>query len=175
MIDAKLDKEYAPIDGLAEFRTAAAALALDASSKALRDGTVSTVQALSGTGALRIGGAFLARFHGLKEIYLPTPSWGNHRPIFADSGLTVKSYAYYDPKTCGLSFTGMMADLGKIPERSVVLLHACAHNPTGVDPTPAQWQELSELFKVPHAATRVACRRSADRGVGTAAPPAALL
>jgi aspartate aminotransferase len=97
---------------------------------------------------LRIGGAFLASFFpGPKEIFLPSPSWGNHTPIFKHSGLNVKQYKYYDPKTCGLDFQGALDDISKIPERSVILLHACAHNPTGVDPTPEQWQELSALIK----------------------------
>jgi len=106
------------------------------------------VQSLSGTGALRIGGAFLGRFFPTsKIIYLPTPSWGNHTPIFRDSGLEVRNYRYFDKKTVGLDFTGLKEDLQNAPEGSIVLLHACAHNPTGVDPTPAQWKEISEIVK----------------------------
>lgn len=90
------------------------------------------MQSISGTGALRIGGAYLQKwFPGNKSIYLPTPSWGNHNPIFKHSGLDVKSYKYYDPKTCGFDFQGALDDINKIPEKSIILLHACAHNPTG--------------------------------------------
>ena len=133
---------------------------------------IAAVQTLSGTGALRIGGAFLGRFFPTaKVIYLPTPSWGNHTPIFRDSGLEVRQYRYFDKKTVGLDFAGLKEDIrvsliqlncwqfadrsqGSIdlntqnaPEGAIVLLHACAHNPTGVDPTPAQWREISDLVK----------------------------
>jgi aspartate aminotransferase, mitochondrial len=111
---------------------------------------LATTQTISGTGALRIGGAFVGKFFtgaGGKKIYLPTPSWGNHTPIFRDSGLEVASYRYFDKSTSGLDFKGMVEDLKKIPDESVVLFHACAHNPTGVDPSPAQWKELSALAK----------------------------
>jgi len=105
-------------------------------------------QSISGTGALRIGTAFLARHYpGAKTIYLPAPTWGNHIPISKDSGLEVKTYKYFDKKTVGLDFEGMKADIKAAPEGSIILLHACAHNPTGVDPTDAQWKELSDLMK----------------------------
>ncbi len=107
-----------------------------------------TVQSISGTGALRIGAAFLAKwFPGNKTVYLPKPSWGNHTPIFKHAGMEVAGYRYYDPSTCGFDFKGALDDISKIPERSVILLHACAHNPTGVDPKPEQWKELSQVIK----------------------------
>jgi aspartate aminotransferase len=97
---------------------------------------------------LRIGGQFLARHYpDAKRIYLPTPSWGNHTPIFKDSGLEVHQYRYYDKKTIGLDIKGLVEDLQKAPEKSIVLLHACAHNPTGVDPTPDQWKQISDVMK----------------------------
>jgi aspartate aminotransferase len=143
-----LDKEYAPISGNADFARAAADLALGAGNTIVPNGLNATVQAISGTGSLRIGGAFLAKwFPGNKQIYLPAPTWGNHIPLFKDSGLEVKSYKYYDPKTCGFDFSGAIDDIRKIPERSIILLHACAHNPTGVDPKPEQWAELSQVIK----------------------------
>jgi aspartate aminotransferase, mitochondrial len=97
---------------------------------------------------LRIGGAFLERFypHG-KNIYIPTPSWANHRAVFSDSGLEVKQYKYYNKDTIGLDFDGMIADLKAAPSKSMVLLHACAHNPTGIDPTPDQWKQISDVMK----------------------------
>jgi len=103
-------------------------------------------QSISGTGALRIGGAFLARHYPhSKIIYLPVPSWGNHTPIFKDSGLEVRGYRYFDKKTFGLDFAGLKEDLQNAPEGAIVLLHACAHNPTGVDPTQSQWAEISDI------------------------------
>ncbi|KAI0078928.1 PLP-dependent transferase [Panus rudis PR-1116 ss-1] len=145
---AEPDKEYLPITGLPEFTKAAVRLAYGEDSAPLNANSVAVTQSISGTGALRIGGAFLARFYPhAKAIYLPTPSWGNHTPIFRDSGLEVKQYRYYDKKTVGLDFAGLKEDLQKIPEGSIVLLHACAHNPTGVDPTPEQWVEISNIIK----------------------------
>ncbi|KAG8908262.1 aspartate transaminase aat1 [Tulasnella sp. 417] len=145
---AKGDKEYLPITGLASYTSAAAKLAYGADSAALKEGRIAVTQSISGTGALRIGGAFLARHYPhSKTIYLPVPSWGNHTPIFRDSGLEVKGYRYFDKKTVGLDFEGLIEDLKNAPEKSIVLLHACAHNPTGVDPTPEQWKKISDVEK----------------------------
>lgn len=148
LVEKNLDKEYSPISGTAEFCKHSILFALGDDSQHVASGQNATVQAISGTGALRVGGAFLASFFpGVKDIYLPTPSWGNHGPIFRHSGLNVKAYRYYDPATCGFDFKGALEDLSKIPERSIVLLHACAHNPTGVDPRPEQWAEISAVVK----------------------------
>ncbi|THV04891.1 glutamic oxaloacetic transaminase AAT1 [Dendrothele bispora CBS 962.96] len=145
---SKPDKEYLPITGLAEFTKNAAKLAYGAESAPLKQGAIAVTQSISGTGALRIGGAFIGRHYPkAKVIYLPTPSWGNHTPIFRDSGLEVRGYRYFDKSTVGLDFEGMKADLKAAPEHSIVLLHACAHNPTGIDPTHAQWKEISDLVK----------------------------
>ncbi|KAI0043210.1 hypothetical protein FA95DRAFT_1498927 [Auriscalpium vulgare] len=142
------DKEYLPITGLPEFTKNAAKLAYGEDSAPVKAGTIAVTQSISGTGALRIGGAFLGRFYPhAKVIYLPVPSWGNHTPIFRDSGLEVRGYRYFDKKTVGLDFEGLKEDLRNAPEKAIVLLHACAHNPTGVDPTPAQWQEISDIVK----------------------------
>ncbi|KAL5533887.1 GOT2 [Sanghuangporus baumii] len=143
-----LDKEYLPITGLPEFTKNAAKLAYGGESKPLVSNSIAVTQSISGTGALRIGGAFLSRFYPhTKVIYLPVPSWGNHTPIFRDSGLEVRGYRYFDKKTVGLDFAGLKEDLQNAPERSIVLLHACAHNPTGIDPTPEQWKEISDIVK----------------------------
>ncbi|GLB36201.1 putative aspartate aminotransferase [Lyophyllum shimeji] len=145
---SKPDKEYLPITGLADFNKRAALLAYGAESAPLNEGAVAVTQSISGTGALRIGAAFLARHYPhAKVIYLPVPSWGNHTPIFRDSGFEVRGYRYFDKKTVGLDFEGLKADLRAVPEHSIVLLHACAHNPTGVDPTQAQWAEISDIVK----------------------------
>lgn len=144
----QLDHEYAPIAGSPEFCKKTISLALGEDSKAVANQLNATVQGISGTGSLRIGAAYLAsHFPGNKEVYLPSPSWGNHTPIFKHAGLQVKQYRYYDAKTCGLDFQGALDDISKIPPKSIILLHACAHNPTGVDPKPEQWKELSELIK----------------------------
>ncbi|NXX50523.1 AATM protein, partial [Tricholaema leucomelas] len=107
-----------------------------------------TVQGISGTGSLRIGANFLQRFFKAgRDVYLPKPSWGNHTPIFRDAGLQLQSYRYYDPNTCSLDFSGAMDDIARIPEKSIILLHACAHNPTGVDPRQEQWKEMAATVK----------------------------
>ncbi|RXK39397.1 aspartate aminotransferase, mitochondrial [Tremella mesenterica] len=148
LYEAKGDKEYLPITGLAPFTKLAAELAYGKESIPLKEGRLAITQSISGTGALRIGTAFLARFYpGAKAIYLPSPTWGNHIPIAKDSGLEVKQYKYFDKDTVGLDFEGMKQDIESAPEGSIILLHACAHNPTGIDPTEAQWKELSDLFK----------------------------
>uniref|UniRef100_A0A493TXB9 Aspartate aminotransferase n=1 Tax=Anas platyrhynchos platyrhynchos TaxID=8840 RepID=A0A493TXB9_ANAPP len=144
----KMDKEYLPIGGLADFTRASAELALGENSEAFKSGRYVTVQGISGTGSLRIGANFLQRFFkSSRDVYLPKPSWGNHTPIFRDAGLQLQAYRYYDPKTCSLDFAGAMDDISKIPEKSIILLHACAHNPTGVDPRQEQWKEMAATVK----------------------------
>ena len=109
--------------------------------------TMAGVQALSGTGSLRIAGELLNMYRPGAKVLLPTPTWGNHLKIFAQSRVETAQYAYYDPATISLDFAGMVRDIKEAPDGSVVLLHACAHNPTGVDPSREQWQELSEVVK----------------------------
>ncbi|KAF2154306.1 putative aspartate aminotransferase mitochondrial precursor [Myriangium duriaei CBS 260.36] len=148
VIQGNLDKEYAGITGLPNFTKAAAILAYGADSPAIKEDRVAITQSISGTGALRIGGEFLNRFYpNAKAIYIPTPSWANHKAVFSDSGLEVKQYRYYNKETIGLDFDGMVEDIKKMPKGSIVLLHACAHNPTGVDPTAEQWKAISEAVK----------------------------
>ncbi|TRY66411.1 hypothetical protein DNTS_003370 [Danionella cerebrum] len=143
-----LDKEYLGIGGLADFTKACAQLALGPDNEVLQSGRSITVQTISGTGSLRIGANFLSRFHNAsRNVYLPKPSWGNHTPIFRDAGMQLNAYTYYDPNTCGFDLKGALDDISKIPEKSVIVLHACAHNPTGVDPRPEQWKEIADLIK----------------------------
>ncbi|XP_006817148.1 aspartate aminotransferase, mitochondrial-like [Saccoglossus kowalevskii] len=143
-----LDKEYLGITGLAEFTKASAILAFGDNCDAIKNKRNVTAQGISGTGSLRIGANFLSKFYpGVKEVWLPKPSWGNHTPIFKHAGIEVKQYRYYDPSTCGFDAKGAYEDISKIPENSIILLHACAHNPTGVDPKPDQWKELSQIIK----------------------------
>ncbi|KAK4485873.1 hypothetical protein RD792_008524 [Penstemon davidsonii] len=140
-------KEYLPIVGLADFNKLSAKLILGADSPAIQENRVTTVQCLSGTGSLRIGAEFLSRHYNQHIIYIPQPTWGNHPKVFALSGITVKFYRYYDPATRGLDFQGLLEDLGSAPSGAIVLLHACAHNPTGVDPTPQQWEQIRQLMR----------------------------
>lgn len=146
VIALQLNKEYAGITGVPEFTKAAAVLAYGKDSSALD--RLAITQSLSGTGALRIGAAFLARFYpGAKNIYIPNPSWANHTAIFNDAGLTVNKYRYYNKDTIGLDFEGLLADINAAPKESIFLFHACAHNPTGVDPTIEQWKEIEAAVK----------------------------
>jgi len=150
--ESKVDHEYAPIGGLAQFNKLCQELQLGKDSPIIGEKRAVTVQAISGTGALRVGAAFMARHINLpgdnaKTVYLPNPTWGNHIPIFQDSGFNVKYYKYYDENTCGLDFKGLTQDVKNAPKGSLFLFHACAHNPTGVDPNAQQWAELSQLCK----------------------------
>ena len=141
------DHEYLPIEGLESFSTAAVKLAYDNSS-AVTDKRIAACQSLSGTGALRLGMAFLKRFYpNASTIYIPNPTWGNHKAIAKDSGLDFKEYTYYNPANYGLNFNGMVGDIEKAPEGSIFLLHACAHNPTGVDLSQKEWDQVYELIK----------------------------
>jgi aromatic-amino-acid transaminase len=123
------------------------ALLFGRDSALVKEGLVVTAQALGGTGALKVGADFLKRFLPKAELYISQPSWENHRAVFEAAGFTVKEYAYYSPETHGLDFTAMRKSLNEIPSGSIVLFHACCHNPTGVDPTPAQWQEVVGICK----------------------------
>ncbi|WIA08502.1 hypothetical protein OEZ85_007936 [Tetradesmus obliquus] len=147
MLAAGYNKEYLPIEGLDAFRQATVQLLLGSDSAAVKEGRVAVLQALSGTGSLRVGAAFIARFMKGTTVYISNPTWGNHRNIFGDEGVEWKYYRYFDPDTVGLDFKGMVEDLTAAPDGSIVLLHGCAHNPTGVDPTPQQWQEIADLCK----------------------------
>ncbi|KJE89550.1 aspartate aminotransferase P1 [Capsaspora owczarzaki ATCC 30864] len=141
------DHEYLSIDGLADFTNASARFVLGHDSKDMAEGRVCAVQAISGTGALRLGGEFLRRFYTPSQtIYVSDPTWSNHFSLFKEAGLTVKTYRYFDKATKGVAFTQFVEDLNAMPEGSIVLLHACAHNPTGADPSREQWAQLADLF-----------------------------
>ncbi|KAL4265940.1 Aspartate aminotransferase [Pleurotus pulmonarius] len=147
--DDKLDHEYLPITGLPEFTSAAAKLILGANSPAIAEGRVSSVQTISGTGANHLGALFLSRFYGWdaeKKVYLSNPTWANHQAIFRNVGIEPVDYPYYDPTTIGLDYKGFIKSLETAPPRSVFLLHACAHNPTGVDPTQEQWKAIADVM-----------------------------
>ncbi len=138
---------YLPIDGIAAYDKAVQALLLGADSEVVQSGRAVTVQALGGTGGLRVGADFLRRFASGATVWISDPSWENHRALFEAAGFEVGSYAYYDAPTRGLDFAGMVASLEKLPSGAIVVLHACCHNPTGVDPTPEQWQRILEVVR----------------------------
>jgi aromatic-amino-acid transaminase len=140
-------KSYLPIEGIVAYRKEVQELLLGRDSALIAEGRVVTAQALGGTGALKIGADFLRRFLPESEIYISAPSWENHRALFESAGFTVKEYAYYSPAEHGLDFGAMKASLASLPARSIVLLHACCHNPTGVDLSPEQWQEIVGIVR----------------------------
>jgi aromatic-amino-acid transaminase len=135
-------KPYLPIEGDAEFRAAVQALLLGAGHEAIASKRVATIQSVGSSGGLKVGADFLRRWFPDSEVWVSDPTWDNHRSMFEGAGLTVHTYPYYDSTTGGLRFEPMLQALSKVPERSVVLLHACCHNPTGVDLTPQQWDVL---------------------------------
>ncbi|KAI8144038.1 aspartate aminotransferase [Fennellomyces sp. T-0311] len=148
LLDSNLDKEYAGITGIPSFTKAAGALAYGDESPVVTGNRLAITQSISGTGALRIGAAFLNAFYpGAKKVYVPNPTWGNHIPIMNHSGLELEKYTYFDKQTNGLNINGMLEDIKGAPKGSIFLLHACAHNPTGVDPTKAQWDQISKAIQ----------------------------
>lgn len=142
--DPTNNKEYASIAGDAQFVNLAIKFAYG---QDVDMDTIAAVQTLSGTGACRIGGAFLAAYAPVKKIYVPNPTWGNHLAIFAAAGLEVEKYRYYSRASNSLDIDGMVEDIKNAPDGAIVLLHACAHNPTGCDPTEDQWKQISDLCK----------------------------
>ncbi|MBS0319642.1 MAG: aspartate/tyrosine/aromatic aminotransferase [Proteobacteria bacterium] len=138
---------YLPIDGMPAYDKATQALLFGADSPVVTSGRAITVQALGGTGGLRVGADFLKRFAPNAQVWISDPSWENHRALFEGAGFTVKNYRYYDAATRGLDFDGMVAALQGMPAGDVVVLHACCHNPTGVDPAPAQWETILEVVR----------------------------
>jgi aromatic-amino-acid transaminase len=139
-------KPYLPIEGAANFRAAVQALLLGADHEALAAGRVVTIQSVGSSGGLKVGADFIARWLPGSAVWVSDPSWENHRSMFEGAGLAVHSYPYYDAATGGLAFDAMGAALQRLPAQSVVLLHACCHNPTGVDLTRAQWDALVPLL-----------------------------
>jgi len=138
---------YLPIDGIAAYDRAVQKLVFGADSEILRAGRVVTVQALGGTGALKIGADFLRRFAPAAQVWISDPSWENHRALFENAGFNVNVYPYYDATTRGLDFAGTIGALDRVPPGAIVVLHACCHNPTGVDPSPEQWGRILEVVR----------------------------
>jgi aromatic-amino-acid transaminase len=142
-----LPHPYLPIDGLAAYDKAVLTLLLGEDNDIVQGGRAVTVQALGGTGGLKVGADFLRRFAPGAGVWISDPSWENHRALFEQAGFAVGAYAYYDGTTRGLDFAGMTAALEKLPAGAIVVLHACCHNPTGVDPTPEQWSRIIDIVR----------------------------
>jgi aromatic-amino-acid transaminase len=147
IVEASVPRTYLPIDGIPAYDKAAQQLVFGADSELVALGRIVTVQALGGTGGLKVGADFLRKFAGTDEVWISDPSWENHRALFEGAGFTVKTYRYYDPATHGLDFDAMLQSLAQAPTGTIVVLHACCHNPTGVDPTPAQWDTIIERVR----------------------------
>ena len=140
-------KPYLPIEGAAAARGAVQALLFGAQHEAVKSGRIATLQTIGSSGGLKVGADFIARWFAGSEVWVSDPTWDNHRAMFEGAGLKVHSYPYYDATTGGVKFDAMLQTLSALPARSVVLLHACCHNPTGVDLSRAQWQELAAVLK----------------------------
>ncbi|MBC8055409.1 MAG: aspartate/tyrosine/aromatic aminotransferase [Rhizobiales bacterium] len=140
-------KPYLPIEGAANFRIAVQHLLFGAEHEAVTSGRVATIQSVGSSGGLKVGADFIAAHLKGSEVWVSDPTWDNHRSMFEGAGLRVNTYPYYDPATGGLKFDAMLACLQALPPKSIVLLHACCHNPTGVDLTRAQWDELIPVLR----------------------------
>ena len=138
---------YLPIDGLAAYDAGVKALVFGADSEPIQSARVATVQAIGGTGGLKIGADFLHRLNPRAEVLISDPSWENHRALFTNAGFLVKNYRYYDAKNRGIDFEGMLADLAAAAPGSIAVLHACCHNPTGYDISAAQWDQVVAMCK----------------------------
>ncbi|KAI9010367.1 aspartate aminotransferase [Phycomyces nitens] len=146
--DQSLDHEYQPIAGQPSYTKAAVRLILGQDSQAIKDNRVAGVQTISGTGANHTGAAFLAQFYKKsRTVYISNPTWANHRNIFSMVGFEVKDYPYWDPRTRGLDYKGLIKAMEQAEDGGIFILHACAHNPTGVDPTQDQWKGIADVMQ----------------------------
>ena len=140
-------RPYQPMEGAANYRQAVQHLLFGADHEAVKSGRIATIQTLGGSGGLKVGGDFLKRYFPNSNVWVSDPTWDNHRSMFEGAGLTVNTYPYYDAATGGVKFAAMLETLRGLPAKSIVLLHACCHNPTGVDLTRAQWDELIPVLR----------------------------
>jgi aromatic-amino-acid transaminase len=147
MVEKASPRSYLPIDGIAAYDSAVQGLLFGADGEIVKAKRAVTVQALGGTGGLKLGADFLKRFGSSNEVWISDPSWENHRALFEGAGFTVNNYAYYDAPTHGVNFAAMLASLDTAAPGAVVVLHACCHNPTGVDLSMAQWDEVIAKVK----------------------------
>ena len=147
MMDKPTARGYLPIDGIAAYDSAVKGLVFGANSEVVTSGRVATVQAVGGTGGLKLGAYFLHKISPKAKVLISDPSWENHRAIFTNAGFEVDSYRYYDAATRSINFNGMLEDLKNAEAGTVVVLHACCHNPTGYDITAAQWDQVIDVVK----------------------------
>ena len=140
-------KPYLPIEGAANFRGAVQQLLFGPAHEAVTSGRVATIQSVGSSGGLKVGADFLARYFAGSQVWVSDPTWDNHRSMFEGAGLKVNTYPYYDAASGGLKFPAMLDAIARLPARSVVLLHACCHNPTGVDLSAAQWDQLIPVLR----------------------------
>jgi aromatic-amino-acid transaminase len=147
MMDKPTARGYLPIDGIAAYDAAVKSLVFGADSEPVTSGRVATVQGIGGTGGLKIGADFLKKVSPNAKVMISDPSWENHRALFTNAGFQVDSYAYYDAEKRGVNFDGMLASLNSAAAGTIVVLHACCHNPTGYDITAAQWDQVIAVVK----------------------------
>jgi aromatic-amino-acid transaminase len=147
MMAAHAARGYLPIDGIAAYDAAVKSLVFGADSEPVKSGRVATVQALGGTGGLRVGADFLRKLNPSAKVLISDPSWENHRALFTQAGFTVETYPYYDAAKRGINFDGMLTALNTAPAGTVIVLHACCHNPTCYDLAPAQWDQVVAAVK----------------------------
>ena len=147
MMEKPSARGYLPIDGIASYDSAVKTLVFGAASEPVTSGRVATVQAIGGTGALKIGADFLKKLSPDAKVLISDPSWENHRALFTNAGFTVETYAYYDATNRGIDFSGMISSLEKAVAGTIIVLHACCHNPTGYDLTPRQWDQVIDIVQ----------------------------
>jgi len=147
MMDKPSARGYLPIDGIAAYDAAVKSLVFGPDSEPVASGRVATVQGIGGTGGLKIGADFLKKLNPHAKVLISDPSWENHRALFTNAGFTVETYRYYDAVNRGVDFDGMLADLAASTPGTIVLLHACCHNPTGYDVTADQWNQIIDTIK----------------------------
>ncbi len=147
VVEAAGPRPYLPMEGAANFRSAVQALLFGPEHPAIKAGRIATIQGVGSSGGLKVGADLLKRYFPDSKIYLSDPTWDNHRAVFEGSGHLCEPYPYYDPATGGLRFDEMLAFFKALPARSVVLMHACCHNPTGVDLTQDQWRALVPVIR----------------------------
>ena len=147
MAAAPKPRGYLPIDGIVAYDAGVKALVFGADSEPVKSGRIATVQAIGGTGGLKIGADFLKKLNPNAKVLISDPSWENHQALFTNAGFKVETYRYYDAATRGLNVDGMLADLKAAPAGTIALLHACCHNPTGYDITAAQWDQVVAICK----------------------------
>ena len=147
MMAAHAARGYLPIDGIAAYDAAVKSLVFGADSEPVKSGRVATVQAIGGTGGLKLGADFLRKLNPKAKVLISDPSWENHRALFTNAGFQVESYPYYDAGKRGINFDGMLTALNTADAGTVVVLHACCHNPTGYDLAPAQWDQVVAAVK----------------------------